>query len=107
MINPGAYKDVDTENTRKKYDEAAKGSISSLKTRGASQATIAKRQAELNKRKPVNPPTKPKPKVVVAGGGMNGRRGSGSRPSTSTRTPNFSATTTGMRSKIETLGMMR
>jgi hypothetical protein len=106
MINPGAYKDIDAENARKKYDEAARGSIASLKARGATQATIAKRQAELNRRKPVNPPVKPKPKVVVAGGGMNGRRGSGSKPSTS-RPPSFSASTKGMRSKIETLGMMR
>ena len=105
-INPGAYKDIDAENARKKYDEAARGSIASLKARGATQATIAKRQAELNRRKPVNPPVKPKPKVVVAGGGMNGRRGSGSKPSTS-RPPSFSASTKGMRSKIETLGMMR
>ncbi len=106
MINPGAYKDVDAASERRKYQEASAGSIASLKARGATQATIAKRQAELNRRKPVNPPVKPKPKVVVAGGGMNGRRGSGSKPSTS-RPPSFSASTKGMRSKIETLGMMR
>lgn len=106
MINPGAYKNVDAANARKKYDEASKGSISSLKARGATQATIAKRQAELNKRKPLSPPTKPKPKVVVAGGGMNGRRGSGSKPSTS-NVPNFSASTRGSRSKQNTLGLSR
>ena len=106
MINPGAYKNIDAANERKKYDEASKGSISSLKARGATQATIAKRQAELNKRKPIAPPTKPKPKVVVAGGGMNGRRGSGSKPSTS-NVPNFSASTRGSRSKQNTLGLAR
>jgi hypothetical protein len=103
MINPGAYKNIDAANARKKYDEASKGSISSLKARGATQATIAKRQAELNKRKPVKPPVKPKPKVVVAGGGMNGRRGSGSKPSTS-RPPSFSATNNS-RPKINILGI--
>jgi hypothetical protein len=106
MINPGAYKNIDAANARKKYDEASKGSISSLKARGATQATIAKRQSELNKRKPLSPPTKPKPKVVVAGGGMNGRRGSGSKPSTS-NVPNFSASTRGSRSKQNTLGLAR
>ena len=106
MINPGAYKNIDAINARKKYEEASKGNISSLKARGATQANIAKKQAELNKRKPVSPPIKPKPKVVVAGGGMNGRRGSGSKPSTS-RPPSFSASTKGMRSKQQTLGLNR
>ena len=89
MINPGAYKDIDAKNERKKYDEAARNNISSLKQRGASQNTISRTQAQLAKTKPstsrtpVNPPTKPKPKVtVVAGGGMGGRRGSGAKPST-------------------------
>jgi hypothetical protein len=106
MINPGAYKNIDAINARKKYEEASKGNISSLKARGATQANIAKKQAELNKRKPVSPPIKQKPKVVVAGGGMGGRRGSGSNPSTS-KVPNFNASTKGMRSKQETLGLMR
>ena len=106
MINPGAYKNIDAINARKKYEEASKGNISSLKARGATQANIAKKQAELNKRKPVSPPIKQKPKVVVAGGGMGGRRGSGSNPSTS-KVPNFNASTKGMRSKQQTLGLNR
>jgi hypothetical protein len=106
MINPGAYKNIDAVNARKKYEEASKGNISSLKARGATQANIAKKQAELNKRKPVSPPIKQKPKVIVAGGGQGGRRGSGSNPSTS-KVPNFNASTKGMRSKQETLGLMR
>lgn len=103
MINPGAYKDIDAANAKRKYQEASAGSISSLRERGASKATIAKRQSELNKRKPVKPPTKPKPKVVVAGGGMNGGRGSGSKPSTS-RPPSFSATNNS-KPKINILGI--
>ena len=103
MINPGAYKDIDAINARKKYEEASKNSISSLTARGATKANIAKRQKELSKRKPVNPPLKPKPKVVVAGGGMNGRRGSGSKPSTS-RPPSFSATNNS-KPKINILGI--
>jgi hypothetical protein len=106
MINPGAYKNIDAINARKKYEEASKGNISSLKARGATQANIAKKQAELNKRKPVSPPIKQKPKVVVAGGGMGGRKGSGSNPSTS-KVPNFNASTKGMRSKQQTLGLNR
>jgi hypothetical protein len=106
MINPGAYKNIDAINARKKYEEASKGNISSLKARGATKANIAKKQAELNKRKPVSPPIKQKPKVVVAGGGMGGRRGSGSNPSTS-KVPNFNASTKGMRSKQQTLGLNR
>ena len=77
MINPGAYKDIDARNERKKYEEASRNSISSLKARGASQATIVKRQAELKKGVKPLPKPKPRPKpYVAAGGGMNGARGS-------------------------------
>jgi len=93
-INPGAYKDIDAANARKKYEEASAGSISSLRARGATQATIARRQAELNKRKPVKPPVKPKPKYTPAGGGMGGGRSSGGRSAAggASGPPNFSAT---------------
>jgi len=89
-INPGAYKDIDAANARKKYEEASAGSISSLKARGATQATIARRQAELNKRKPVAPPVKPAPKYTPAGGGMGGRRGGrGSGAGSGSQVPNI------------------
>lgn len=107
MINPGAYQNIDAANARKKYDEAARGSISSLRARGATAATIAKRQAELNKRRPPGPPVRPvRTKANTIGtGGYGG--GKGGKPS-STRVPSFSARNpSGMRSKIETLGMMR
>jgi hypothetical protein len=107
MINPGAYKDIDAANERKKYEEASKNSISSLKARGASQATISKRQAEL--KKGVKPLPKPKPKpYVAAGGGMGGRRGSGSRPSTNAqkpRTQNPTHSSSSTRTARSTLGI--
>jgi hypothetical protein len=73
----------------------------------AQQQMRAKISANQNKKsapKPV-PPAKPKiaNKPPVAGGGMGGKRGSGGSPSV----PRFSATTVGMRSKQQTLGLMR
>ena len=55
--------------------------------------------------KPITPPAAPKPKVVYGPPAPKKRnvRGGGS----STKTPSFSATTNGMRSKQETLGLMR
>jgi len=40
---------------------------------------------------PPSPPVKPAPKYTPAGGGMGGRRGSGSSPKSGTRTPQISA----------------
>ena len=40
---------------------------------------------------PVKPIPKPKPKPIVAGGGMGGRRGSRSRPSSGSNSPSFNA----------------
>ena len=69
-------------------------------------------QAQIPKSKPKNvrgggvkPSTPPKPKVVYGPPAPKKRnvRGGGS----STKTPSFSATTNGMRSKQETLGLMR
>lgn len=54
----------------------------------------------------IKPPVKPQAKYNPAGGGMGGARGakgSNAKP----KIPNFSATTKGMRSKQETLGLMR
>ena len=107
-INPGAYKDIDAANARKKYDEAAQGSISSLRARSATAATIAKRQAELNKRRPPGPPVKPAPKYTPAGGGMGGGRGGGSRRAAggASGPPKFSATCPkGGDAKAKTLGL--
>ena len=93
MINPGAYKDIDAKNERKKFQEASAGNISSLKERGATQATLSREKTRLNKVVP--PPAKPKVNVkytAPAGGGMAGKRGSGSSPSTATtRVPQFSS----------------
>lgn len=55
--------------------------------------------------RPVKPPPKSTPKIVRTSS-QGGRRGSGSKPSTS-NPPRFSASTKGMRSKQETLGLMR
>jgi hypothetical protein len=106
-INPGAYKDIDARNERKKYEEASKNSIASLKARGASQATIARRQAELKKSVKPLPKPKPKPRYNPAGGGMGGGRGSGARPANSqkpkTQNPTHSANAT--RTARSTLGV--
>ena len=89
-INPNAYKQSDDAAAQKKYQEASAGSIASLKARGASQLTIAKRQAELKKTAPA-PPTPPKTRFVnPSQGGAKTKSqlmGSGGKPST----PSFSA----------------
>lgn len=69
------------------------------------QARIARAKNKPKSVSPVRPPAKP-PVNVVKTSPQGGSRGSGSSPSTS-RTPRFSASTNGMRSKQETLGMMR
>ena len=106
MINPGAYNDIDKLNTRKKYEEASRNSVSSLKSRGASQATISRTQTRLNRSVPPLP--KPKPKPQIAGGGMGGKRGSGSRPSSGSKAPSHSAThSKGTLTHQQVLGVLR
>jgi hypothetical protein len=102
----GTYKDIDKVNTADKASEARiKQSEASAMGRYYSssdgkyykdyKAAAAARTARLGKnspnRKPITPTPKPAPKVVtkpqVAGGGMGGARGSGSKPSV----PQFSA----------------
>jgi len=110
MINPGAYKENDQRLAMQKQKIAMVNALESFQAQGMApdaQARMMKQmggnlkdvQNDLNYRKktqaqiaktkpsgaraPVNPPTKPKPKVtVVAGGGMGGRRGSGVRSNT-------------------------
>lgn len=107
MINPDAYKNIDAANARKKYDEAAKGSISSLKARGATQATISKRQVELNKRKPLAPPTKPSVRVVRTKADTIGKGGRGGGARASSKLPSFGASTKGSRTKADLIGVHR
>ena len=89
-INPNAYKQSDAASAQKKYQEASAGSIQSLKDRGASQLTIAKRQAQLKKPAPA-PPTPPKTRFVnPSQGGAKTKSqlvGGGGKPSA----PKFSA----------------
>ena len=113
MINPGAYRDIDAINARKKYEQASANNIASLRARGASEVTIARTQAQLTKTKPpvrrIVPLPKSQPRYNPAGGGMGGARGSGggarsSRP----QTPSFSATNPrGSNAKAKTLGVRR
>ncbi len=107
MINPGAYKDIDATNERKKYEEASRNSVSSLKARGASQATIARRQAQL--KTAVKPLPRATPKPIVAGGGMGGRRGGGANPSRQgTKPPSQSPThRRGTMTSASAYGIMR
>jgi len=105
-INPDAYKQVDAVNERKKYQEAAAGSIQSLKDRGASQVTIAKRQKELKKGvKPL--PARPRTRFEnpnrpgAGGGGYGGGHSSGGQ-----KVPSGSAThPKGTRTAQATLGV--
>ena len=91
-INPNAYKQSDAVAAQKKYQEASAGSIQSLKDRGASQATIAKRQKELKKGvKPL--PARPRTRFEnpnrpgAGGGGYGGGHSSGGQ-----KVPSGSAT---------------
>jgi hypothetical protein len=89
-INPNAYKASDAAAAQRKYQQASAGSIASLKARGASQATIARRQAEL--KKGVKPLPKPRTKADVIGRGGGGGRSSGARPTSPSKPPSFSPT---------------
>lgn len=105
MINPGAYKQSDAMAAQRKYQEASAGSIASLKARGASQATIARRQAELKKGVKPLPKAKPKPKYNPAGGGMGGGRGS--KGSSAKTVPSFKANHGKTNTAKKTLGINR
>jgi hypothetical protein len=67
------------------------------------QAKLAKTQPQ--KVTPIKPPSKPKVQVVSAPSKRKNKRGGGT--TTTSNTPKFSASTPGMRSKQQTLGMMR
>jgi hypothetical protein len=81
----------------KLYDKPQKNTGESYKSRFARPKNAGVR--------PVKPPAKPAVKVIKTSP-QGGSRGSGSKPSTS-KPPSFSASTKGMRSKQETLGLMR
>jgi len=114
-INPNAYKQIDAINQRKKYQQASAGSIASLKARGASQETIARRQAELKKsatitRKttptPIKPPTQPRVRFVNLnqGGARNkSQLVGGGAPKAPSFSPNHGRTNTA----AKTLGVNR
>lgn len=110
MINPGAYKENDTRLGMQNQKIAMVNSLERFQSQGMSKDAQSKMMKQMGgnlkdvqndltfrkktqakisptKSKPksagVTPPTKPKVKVTYnpAGGGMNGRRGSGSNPS--------------------------
>jgi hypothetical protein len=129
MINPGAYKDNDAKLDMQKQKVAMVNSLESLQARGASVETQKKMMKQMGgnlkdtqndlayrkkrarlaktapKKRPITPTPKPAPKVVtkprVAGGGMGGKRGSGSIPSV----PKFSASSGSNRKVKNTLGI--
>ena len=80
-----------------------------FRSRGASQATIAREQARL--RTGVKPLPRPRTKADLMGGaGVAGSSGGGysaNRGSSGSKPPAFNASTKGFRSKTETLGLMR
>jgi hypothetical protein len=130
FINPDAYKNNDAKLAGQKHKEAMVNALEGFQKQGmASDAqarmmkqmggnlkdtqndlNFRKKSAQIAKTKPKNvrgvgPSAAPKPKVVYGPPAPQRRnvRGGGS----STKTPSFSATTNGMRSKQETLGLMR
>ena len=111
FINPGAYKENDAKLARQKHKEAMVNSLEGFQKQGMAldaQARMMKQmggnlkdtQNDLNYRKksaqlakpnksrtPVKPPPKSQSKPIVAGGGMGGKRGSGSSPSINSQKP--------------------
>lgn len=92
----GNLKDVQNDlNYRKKRGDLVKQG--KLKPDGTPYTAREKMRMSISgsqtRRSAVKPKPKPKPKVQVAGGGMGGRRGSGSNPSRGgTKPPSFSPT---------------
>jgi hypothetical protein len=95
----GNLKDVQNDlnyrkTTQKKNAEEQKRLMSGNDKMSVMRRNNAARISSNQTRKPsVKPLPKPKPRPYTpAGGGMGGRRGSGARPTTSTRPPSFSPT---------------
>lgn len=115
-IDIGSVKNIDPKTGKPKVPSKSKSPVIPNKSfygpggdptgTGRGQA----QQAQIPRSKPKNvrgvrPSTAPKPKVVYGPPAPKKRNVRGGRAST--KTPSFSATTNGMRSKQETLGLMR
>jgi hypothetical protein len=115
-IEVGSVKNIDSKTGKPKVPSKSKSPVIPNKSfygpggdptgTGRGQA----QQAQIPRSKPKNvrgvrPSTAPKPKVVYGPPAPKKRNVRGGRAST--KTPSFSATTNGMRSKQETLGLMR
>jgi hypothetical protein len=111
----GNIKDVQNDlnyrkTTQKKNAEEQKKLMSGNDKMSVMRRNNAARiSAQQTKKPPVKPQPKPKPKVYTpAGGGMGGRRGSGSSPSTGSKPPSFSPThKKGTKTAQATLGVKK
>jgi len=111
----GNLKDVQNDLNFKKRREGEKKKERQLSMSGNDKASVMRRnnaarisRSQQATKSPVKPLPRSRPNPQVAGGGMNGRRGSGSNPSSGSKAPSFSAThNRGHRTHKETLGIMR
>jgi hypothetical protein len=132
FLNPNSYKENDKKLEERKKREAEVNSLEYYKSVGMKEGSIKQQmsatgqsytrasndlkfrkttQAQIGKTTPnaksIGPVPRPpsKPQVLPTGG--TGRKRNVRGGGTTTSTPSFNATTKGMRSKQETLGLMR
>jgi hypothetical protein len=132
FLNPNSYKENDKKLEERKKREAEVNSLEYYKSVGMKEGSIKQQmsatgqsytrasndlkfrkttQAQIGKTSPnaksIGPVPKPTPKPQVLPTGGVGRKRNVRGGGTTTSTPSFNATTKGMRSKQETLGLMR
>jgi hypothetical protein len=132
FLNPNSYKENDKKLEERKKREAEVNSLEYYKSVGMKEGSIKQQmsatgqsytrasndlkfrkttQAQIGKTTPnaksIGPVPKPTPKPQVLPTGRTGRKRNVRGGGTTTSTPSFNATTKGMRSKQETLGLMR
>jgi hypothetical protein len=132
FLNPNSYKENDKKLEERKKREAEVNSLEYYKSVGMKEGSIKQQmsatgqsytrasndlkfrkttQAQIGKTSPnaksIGPVPKPTPRSQVLPTGGTGRKRNVRGGGTTTSTPSFNATTKGMRSKQETLGLMR
>jgi hypothetical protein len=132
FLNPNSYKENDKKLEERKKREAEVNSLEYYKSVGMKEGSIKQQmsatgqsytrasndlkfrkttQAQIGKTSPnaksIGPVPKPTPRSQVLPTGGTGRKRNVRGGGTTTSTPSFNATTKGMRSKQETLGLVR
>ena len=98
------YRNKPKPNLTRRQEDIAKYKESMGSKHTAANISSAQRRGTPN----ITPLPKPQPKPIVAGAGMGGRRGSGSKPSSGSTAPSFNAQhSKGTRTHKETLGILR